>query len=233
MKHVRKHLTVGNAIAAIALFLAVGGASALAAGQLAKNSVGARQLKAGAVTSAKLKNRSVTAAKVKDGAITGSKIAVATLPKVPAAVNADNASHATSASNADTVGGMHVSRIDFRAAPGTPQTVVFQGDGLTLIAECSTTSDLEFRAISGLDNSEIYESGNFASQFDGGLSNDFDSGEIERVGREIGDDSEEEVQGQLVFSNAAGGVVTAQFSLEALNGHDTQQCALEGTATYS
>jgi hypothetical protein len=50
------------------LFLAIGGASAFAATQLAKNSVGSKQLKAGAVTAPKIKDGAVTQAKISKAA---------------------------------------------------------------------------------------------------------------------------------------------------------------------
>ncbi|MDQ3724571.1 MAG: hypothetical protein M3335_01560 [Actinomycetota bacterium] len=59
----------------IAVFLVLGGASAFAATQLAKNSVGSKQLKRNAVTTAKIKKNAVTAAKIKNGAVTNGKIA--------------------------------------------------------------------------------------------------------------------------------------------------------------
>jgi len=97
----------GNAIAMIALFIALGGTASAAT--LAVNSVGTKQLKKNAVTTVKIKNKAVTTPKIKDAAVTGAKIAagavananiaagavtgdkvnVATLPKVPAAANAD------------------------------------------------------------------------------------------------------------------------------------------------
>jgi hypothetical protein len=51
-------------MATLAFFIAVGGASAFAATQLAKNSVGAKQLKKNAVTTAKVKNGSLRAADI-------------------------------------------------------------------------------------------------------------------------------------------------------------------------
>jgi hypothetical protein len=74
LKQLRKRLTYANVMSSIAVFLILGGASAFAAGQLAKNSVGKKQLKANAVTTAKLKKNAVTTAKIKDGAVTGAKI---------------------------------------------------------------------------------------------------------------------------------------------------------------
>jgi hypothetical protein len=58
----------------IAVFLVVGGASALAAVELAKNSVGAKQLKSNAVVTAKIKKEAVAAAKIKNGAVGTSKL---------------------------------------------------------------------------------------------------------------------------------------------------------------
>jgi hypothetical protein len=60
-------------MSSIAIFLVLGGATALAAG-LAKNSVGSKQLKKNAVTAAKIKKNAVTAAKIKSNAITTAKI---------------------------------------------------------------------------------------------------------------------------------------------------------------
>lgn len=84
MNRIRTRLTYANVMASIAVFLVLGGASAFAATQLGKNSVGTKQLKKNAVTTAKLKKNSVTTAKIKknavttaklkDGAITGAKI---------------------------------------------------------------------------------------------------------------------------------------------------------------
>lgn len=75
MKQIRKRLSYANVMSTIAVFLVVGGASALAATQLAKNSVGSKQLKSNAVTSAKIKKEAVAAAKIKNGAVTNTKIA--------------------------------------------------------------------------------------------------------------------------------------------------------------
>ena len=81
----RPKLTYSNVTATLALIIAVGGASAFAATQLAKNSVGAKQLKKNAVTTAKIKKEAVTAAKVKKGTLTGTQINASTLGTVPSA----------------------------------------------------------------------------------------------------------------------------------------------------
>lgn len=69
---VRKRLTYSNAIATLALFVALGGA-AVAAG-LPKNSVGPKQIKRGAVTAAKIRKQAVTSAKLAPGAVTIGKL---------------------------------------------------------------------------------------------------------------------------------------------------------------
>lgn len=66
-------------VAYLALFLALGAGGAMAAGKLAKNSVGANQLKKNSVTGAKIKANAVTGAKVKDGSLTGSDLADGTI----------------------------------------------------------------------------------------------------------------------------------------------------------
>lgn len=78
MKQIRKRLTYANVVSSIALFLVLGGATAIAAG-LAKNSVGTKQLKNNAVTAAKIKNEAVTNGKLKAGSVTETKIANGTI----------------------------------------------------------------------------------------------------------------------------------------------------------
>lgn len=94
-----RRLTYANVMSTIAVFLTLSGASALAAGQLAKNSVGSRQLKSKAVTTGKIADNAINGAKVANGSLTGSDINVGALGTVPTATNATNAG------NAGTVGG--------------------------------------------------------------------------------------------------------------------------------
>jgi hypothetical protein len=88
-------LTYANVVATLALFIAIGGASAFAASQIGKNSVGSKQLKKNSVTTAKIKKEAVTAAKVKKGSLSGTQINASTLGTVP------NATHAGSADTAN------------------------------------------------------------------------------------------------------------------------------------
>ena len=75
MKKLRPKLNYANAIATIALFVALGGAG------LPKNSVGPKQLKAGAVTAPDIRRGAVTAGKIAPKAVVAGKLgANAVLP---------------------------------------------------------------------------------------------------------------------------------------------------------
>lgn len=74
MGQIRKRLTYANVMSSVAVFLVLGGATAVAASQLGKKSVGSAQLKANAVTTAKIKKNAVTGKKIKPGAVDGSKV---------------------------------------------------------------------------------------------------------------------------------------------------------------
>jgi hypothetical protein len=99
VKQIRKRLTYANVMSSIAVFLVLGGATAIAAGQLGKNSVGSKQIKKNAVTaseikknavtSAKIKANAVTTAKIKNEAVTGGKVNEGTLGTVPSAAIAN------------------------------------------------------------------------------------------------------------------------------------------------
>lgn len=131
LKQIRKRLTYANVMSSIAVFLVIGGASAFAAGQLGKNSVGSKQLKKNAVTAAKIKKNAVTGAKiqaaavtgaeVKDGSLAGADINVGTLGTVPSAGAANSLVGQTP----------FVIRLGF----GQNQTIATNG-AVSLVAEC-------------------------------------------------------------------------------------------------
>jgi hypothetical protein len=103
MRWLSSRLRYSNVMSTIAVFIALGGAS-YAATQLPKNSVGSKQIKNGQVKHADLGKNSVTSTNVKDGSLTGADISIGTLPKVPSASSADNATHATNADTATNAG---------------------------------------------------------------------------------------------------------------------------------
>src|SRR6186997_433153 len=75
LKQIRERLTYANVLSSIVVVLVLGGATAFAAAQLGKNTVGTKQLKKNAVTAAKIKKAAVNGAKLADGSVTGAKLA--------------------------------------------------------------------------------------------------------------------------------------------------------------
>ncbi|MGH2909202.1 MAG: hypothetical protein ACRDK8_07905 [Solirubrobacteraceae bacterium] len=88
MKRFLPHLTYANVVSTLCLFLLLGGSSALAATELAKNSVGTKQIKRNAVATAKIKNRAITTKKIKNAAVTTAKIGDAAVTTSKLAANA-------------------------------------------------------------------------------------------------------------------------------------------------
>lgn len=142
MKSIRKRITYANVMSSIAVFLVLGGASALAASHLGKNSVGSKQLKKNAVTTAKIKNDAVTTSKIKNGAVSGAKINLGSLGTVPSASHATTAdsagraNSADSAGNANTVGGQSVTKVFKTLLPGQSDVTVASIAGFTFKASC-------------------------------------------------------------------------------------------------
>ena len=133
-----RHLTPGNAVALIALFVALGStavaASTLADGsvttpKLANSAVKTAKLANAGVTSAKLANGSVTTAKLANSAVTGAKVAKGTLE--------------ASDFKPNVLGGISSSKVTI--VTGTPVTVPPNNNGTTATATCPAGQ----RAISG------------------------------------------------------------------------------------
>jgi len=132
VKQIRKRLTYANVMSSIAVFLVLGGATAFAASK-----IGTSQIKANAVTTGKIKKEAVTTAKIKKNAVTGAKVKESSLETVPSA---------TSAANANTVGGSSVVAINFTGDATTGPTQVLSLDGFTLTATCSAGEVLSVKA---------------------------------------------------------------------------------------
>jgi hypothetical protein len=96
---IRPKLTYANVMVTILAFVVLGGGSALAAATLGKNSVGSRQLKSKSVTTGKIAPNAVNGSRIANGTLTGEDIKLSALGTVPSATSA------TSAGNAETVGG--------------------------------------------------------------------------------------------------------------------------------
>ena len=88
MKRFLPRPTYANVVSTLCLFLLLSGASAFAATQLGKNSVGAKQIKKSAVATAKIKNAAVTTSKLAENAVTSAKLADAAVTSGKLADNA-------------------------------------------------------------------------------------------------------------------------------------------------
>lgn len=94
MKQIRKRLTYANVMSSIAVFLVLGGATAIAAQKIGKNdlkanAVTAAKIKRNAVTAAKIRNNAVTTNKIRNEAVTGDKVNEASLGTVPNSTTTD------------------------------------------------------------------------------------------------------------------------------------------------
>ena len=101
MKQIRKRVTYANVMSSIAVFLVLGGATAVAAKKIGANELKANSVKTGkikkeAVTTSKIKKNAVTTAKIQNGAVTGEKINLGSLGTVPSANTANTANVANS-----------------------------------------------------------------------------------------------------------------------------------------
>jgi hypothetical protein len=148
VSRLRRSLTFENVLVTVVAFVVLAGGTAIAANQLAKNSVGKKQLKANAVTTAKIKKNAVTKAKIRNGAVDTTKVkdaslgladldqanvpfgrvvhraqsaAAVLLPEslTPAVIPLDNASYNQEAGRDDTVTG--VIDLSFSAACEAPR----------------------------------------------------------------------------------------------------------------
>lgn len=129
MKQIRKRLTYANVMSSMAVFLILGGASAIAAkkigsNQLKANSVGTGKIKKNAVTTAKIKKNAITTAKIRNEAVTGAKLNESTLGTVPSATTAASLAGQTP--------------FFIRLAIGQNQTIATNG-AVSLVAVCDQT----------------------------------------------------------------------------------------------
>jgi hypothetical protein len=211
VKQIRKRLTYANVMSSIAVFLVLGGATAIAAG-LAKNSVGTKQLKKNAVTAAKIKKNAVTTAKIKNGAVTASKVNVAGFPKVPNAAHADTADTATTAGSANAVAGSTIRKFFYSTADTTTRTTILSLNGLTLTAGCEG-GVAELVATTSVSDSMIHAGGTFLEAPAGLFYVEDDSFEVGNEENLLAEESDS-VQGTLTYTQPNGTVVTATFAAE-------------------
>jgi hypothetical protein len=136
VKQIRKRLTYANVMSSIAVFLVLGGATAIAANQLGKNSVGSKQLKKNAVTAA--------------------KINLSTLGTVP---NATHAGSADTAGNANTVGGSSVNKV-FAKFPANSTTTLGTFGAFKFVATCDGSGNVVIEVDPQTADTDYAASGN-------------------------------------------------------------------------
>lgn len=216
MKQIRNRLTYANVMSSIAVFLVLGGASAVAASQLGKNSVGPSQLKKNAVTAAKIKAEAVTGAKIKSGAVstaklendavTGDKVKESTLSQVPSAATASSATTATTAATAAKVNGVAVTKMLDRSAGGTAETEVFGNEHLRVTVSCDAGGNIIVRAFTLSDHASLNSYGSSSDTQD----DDFN---IVENPKEISTSDE---QRDVVYADESGNVVSLSYLAEEL-----------------
>lgn len=214
MKQLRKRITYANVMSSIAVFLVLGGATAIAAG-LAKNSVGPKQLKKNAVTTVKIKNNAVTGAKIKNGTVSGAKLNLGTIGKVPSAANADNANNANTANNANnanTVAGLTIRKFFYASGETASKTTLVSLNGLTLSGSCAG-GEVQFLATTSVSDSQIHAGGTFLEAEGAPFyveDDSFDIGNEENL-VSVEPDS---TQGTFTYTQPSGTVVTGTFATE-------------------
>jgi hypothetical protein len=163
LKQLRKRLTYANVMSTISVFLILGGASAFAATQLAKNSVGSKQLKKNAVTSPKIKNGAVTTNKISaaaQAALQGAKGAVG--PVGPEGPRGPSNGRASSVEGNTEIGKSEAEKVvvdSLSLAPGKwmviGQTGLTNISGATRSAWCSlNVGEAELGLARALDTAE-------------------------------------------------------------------------------
>jgi hypothetical protein len=241
MQGLRNRLTYANVMSTIAVFLVLGGATAVAASKLGKNTVGTKQLKANSVTAAKLKRNAVTEAKLKDsavterklgdnaittakiadGAVTGAKVQAATLGTVPNAATFSGYSRRgiVRVGASPTVNG---SVEESRAA--SPEVPLFSSGPFTIYAKCfdvgASTSSAVF--IKTSQNGSILDSSQ--SSLDGAPFLNPGTLEVDRelrfIGTSVNSPAYSQADGGLFAAMAPDGtVIHGDLQLGVKNGN--------------
>jgi hypothetical protein len=220
-------------ISTIALFVAIGGISWAAATigtkDIKNGAVITKKLHNGAVATKKIKKNAVNGSKVRNDSLTGTDINESTLGLVPSANHAnsaDSAANATNAANANTVGGLNVEKIFFKAPANTAATPQFSAAGLTLKLGCAgamvpiatVSSDSNAVELQGyaVDNSGVAHNYNE----DSGFAN------VDILQNFQG-------AGELTYATTGGAVVTMHYGFDqgpTYNGETV--CTFFGTATH-
>jgi hypothetical protein len=153
----------------------------------------------------------ITSAKVKNDSLTGSDVKESTLGKVPSAGAADSAASAT---DAGSVGGIKVAKVNFQSNVPGPVTV-FSGAGLTLRAGC-VGGLVSLVATTSTNHASIYSIVHSDSDAANPMEDDLESGSFD-LGVPFnvlagGDGNIDFVS--FEYDTPAGAVVTGQLAVD-------------------
>jgi hypothetical protein len=205
-------------MSSIAVFLVLGGATAIAANQLAKNSVGKKQLKPNSVTTAKIKKNAVTTAKIKNNAVNGAKVNEATLGTVPSAAVANSAN---SANSLVTMSALKQTKVSSSASGASPAVAAAAATAVTLYEDSHFR--LYGKCFVDTTGPTLFATTYIATKQDGAI---FDAVFDELSGSGAGGylnvataEDLREVYGQSVASNTAFIAEAADFGATAADGY--------------
>jgi hypothetical protein len=195
-------------MSSIAVFLVLGGATAFAASQLGKNTVGTKQLKKNAVTASKIKKNAVTGSKIKKDAVTGAMVKDGSL--TGADINLGMVPSAASASGL-------VGQTPFliRLGFGQSQTIATNG-AVSLVAECQREGGLDEVRIVGATsvNGAVFAGDDF---LEGISPTNFLNVDTPANQRELASESEASGETRVTDDSDAGFVMGPEGKMLAAN----------------
>ncbi len=242
MKQIRRHFTYANVMSSIAVFMILGGATAVAATKIGANEIKANSIKTGkivkeAVTAGKIKKNAIVTAKIANGAVTGEKLAdgsVTTAKIANDAVTGEKVNESTlgqvpSAASAGSVGGITVKKFFYKSNTNATVETILSLNGLILQASCPA-GNIAGNATTSVNDAMIHSGGTSL----GGVGTFY----IEDDSFDIGNNFDyledavtegDSVQGTLTYTQPNGTVVTAVFESE----EDSlgANCVISGHAT--
>jgi len=162
VKQIRKRITYANVMSSLAVFLVLGGATAMAAKKKG-NSITTGKIKKNAITTSKIKKNAITTAKIRNGAVTGAKVNLGTLGTVP------SANLANTANVANNLAGQTPFYI--RLGFGQAQTIASHGS-VSLVANCRQAGGNDIVEIL-MQTTQAGAVANGEDEFDGSSAADF------------------------------------------------------------
>jgi len=248
----RERLTYANVMSSLAIFLVLGGATAFAASQLGRNSVGSKQLKKNAVTAAKIKVNAVTEAKIQEDAVTGAKVrdgslagkdidlgSLGTVPSAARAATAENAARAATADsaakaataeNAAKANGQTPVKVFQTLLPGQQNVQLASIAGFSIRASCDAGDVDATLTTSGDQGSTLIAQGN-GSEGPYFLEESHEAGTPSRIELDGGKENTGEVSFSAVLSDGTVLSGNLAYDIQAFGGEGADRCIVFGEVT--